>query len=85
MFRTALKIICIVSGVLFVAFSVFTVFSVASGLERINTSGGIIGGAGAPTTGFLLRNSPSFYPAMVSLLLFAATESTLIFGKKPKK
>lgn len=85
MHRNVLKVVCIVLGILFLLFSIFTVFSVISGLERISTSGGIIGGAGRPTVGFLLQTCPTFHPAIVTFLLFAATGSVLIFGRKAKK
>ena len=85
MSRTILKIICIVSGVLCVVFGVVTFLSVAAGLERVNTSGGIIGGTSAPTVEFLLQTSPTFYAAIVTLILFAGTGLMLIFCKKSKK
>lgn len=84
MSRKILKITHIVSGVLFVFFSVFTAISVAAGLERVNTSGGIIGGAGAPTVEYLLQNSLSFCAAIVVLFLFAGTGLALIFCKTKK-
>lgn len=81
----ALKIICVVCGILFVLFSIFTVLSVAAEMERINTSGGIIGGMDAPMVGFLLQRSPLFDAALMLLLLFVATGAGLIFGKERKE
>ena len=85
MSRTILKTICIVSGILFVLFFVLTLLSVTAELERINTSGGIIGGADAPTVEFLLQNSSVCYLAILTLLMLVITGVSLIFGKKLKK
>ncbi|MBQ7416215.1 MAG: hypothetical protein IJW14_04155 [Oscillospiraceae bacterium] len=83
MSKTVLKIICIAAGILFVLFSVAAILSVAAELDRINASGGIIGGADAPMVGFLLGRSTWLYAAIVALALFAATGAGLLFGKKP--
>lgn len=85
MLNKLLKTACIVFGVLFVLFSVLTAVSVVSEMERFNTSGGIIGGADAPTAEFLLHNSPLYYAALVALALFIATGFLLIFSSKRKK
>ena len=85
MSRTILKTICIVSGILFVLFFVLTLLSVTAELEQINTSGGIIGGADAPTVEFLLQNSSVYYFAIPALLMLVITGVSLIFGKKLKK
>ena len=85
MSRTVLKIVCVGCGILFVFFSILTVLSVTKGMERINTSGGIIGGADTPTVGFLLHNSPLYYIALVALVLFIVTGAVLIFWNKHGK
>lgn len=82
--RSVLKIICIVSGILFALLSVLTVYSVIAGLNRINAAGGIIGGAGAHAVKFLLQDTPSFHAAIVAFLAFIGTGLGLIFGKKAK-
>lgn len=82
MSRTILKTICIVSGILFAIFVVLTILSVTAELERINTTGGIIGGADAPTVEFLILKSSWCYAAILAVLVFAATGLTLIFRKK---
>lgn len=83
--KKLLKIACIVFGILFVLFSVLTAVSVVSEMERVNTSGGIIGGADAPTAEFLLHNSPLYYAALVALALFIVAGILLIFSSKRKK
>ena len=84
MSRTIIKIICIVSGVLFVALGAVTFYSVSAELNSIITNG-IIGGAGAPTVEFLLQTSPTFYAAIVALLLFTGAGLMLILRRKTKK
>lgn len=85
MAKMVLKIICIAAGILFVLFSVAAILSVAAELEQINAFGGIIGGADAPTVGFLLGRSGWLYAAVAALILFVATLAGMILGKKSEK
>ena len=80
-----LKIACICFGILFLLFSILTVFSVSAEMERINNSGGIIGGMDAPMVEFLVHTSPLFYPAILSFLLFAAAGISLLLFRILKK
>lgn len=87
MYRSALKIICIVSGILFVIFGIFVAFSVAQffDMAKNNASIGIIGGADAPTIMFWLQKvarSPVFCAGIVTLCVFIGTGLGLIFSKK---
>lgn len=88
--RIVLQLICIVSGILFGTFSIFTVYCVGlifGSMDRA-ASVSIIGGADAPTMEFLLHEvagSPIFYAAIVTLLLFLGTGLALIFCKAPEK
>lgn len=85
--RSVLKIICIVSGILFVILSILVISSIAQAFEEMSTVS-IIGGASTPTMGFFLRKvlgSPVFYAAMAAFLLFAGTGLALIFCKRPQK
>lgn len=75
MSRSVLKIVCIVSGILFVVFSIFTVYSAMLIFKTI-AGAGIIGGAGAPTMAYVLQKvmkSPVFYAARVALSLFVGS------------
>ena len=56
--RTVLKILCIVSGILFVIFTALTILSVTTELKQINQRGGIIGGADGRTVTFLVQKPP---------------------------
>ena len=87
--RTVLKTICIVSGILFAALSLFLVISAVQAYQEVDrASVGIIGGADAPTGMFLLGKivrTPFGYIAGVAFLVFIGTGVGLIFGKKSKK
>ena len=80
-----LMIACICFGILFLLFSILTVLSISAEMDRINNSGGIIGGTDAPTIEFLLYTSPLFYPAILSFLLFAAAGISLLLFRIFKK
>ena len=80
-----LKIACICFGILFLLFSILTVLSISAEMDRINHSGGIIGGTDAPTVEFLLYTSPLFYSAILSFLLFAAAGISLLLFRILKK
>lgn len=87
--RTVLKTICIVSGVILVALSLFLVISAVQAYQEANRASiGIIGGADAPTAMFLLgqiMRTPFGYAAGVALLAFVGTGASLIFDKKSQK
>ena len=88
MSRSALKVICIVSGILFVVLGIFTVVSVALILGTATASVGIIGGADAPTLNFQLNkimHTPAFQAFAVAFLACAGTGIDLLFTKKEKK
>ena len=85
--RTVLKILCIVSGLLFLVLGISLIVSIAVNPGSAGTAGsiGIIGGADAPTVEFLVRKalrSPACCIAMVSFFVFIATGLGLIFGKE---
>lgn len=85
--RTALKVLCIVFGVLFAVFGVITVFSVIQTFRNVASSG-IIGGADAPTMSFALQKaaqSPVCFIATVSFFAFIATGLGLILNKEQKR
>ena len=84
MSRSVMKLICIVSAILFVVLGILGVLAVTRALEAARNMS-IIGGTGAPTIFYLLRNNMSvFYAAGVALFLFAGTGFALIFTKKRK-
>ena len=83
--RTVIKILCIVSGILFVIFTALTILSVTTELKQINQRGGIIGGADAHTVTFLVQKTAWFDAAILAVLAFAATGLMLIFGRKQKR
>ena len=83
--KSALKIICMVSGILFALLSVIWVVSIVQVTKTVNAASiGIIGGAGGPTAIFLMQEvlrSPVVYITIVDFLVFAITGSMLIFRK----
>lgn len=87
--RSVLKVICIISGILFVVLSISAVVSVVQVLAAAGDAGGtgIIGGADAPTLEYILQTaakSPAFYAAIAFLFLCAGTGLALILRRKPK-
>ena len=87
MSRSVLKVVCIVSGILFVILGFFTVCS-AMRIFRAIAEAGIIGGAGMPTMAYALQRvarSPVCSAAIAALFLFIGTGLALIFRRKPEK
>lgn len=83
--KSALKIVCMVSGILFALLSVIWVLSIVQATKNVNAASvGIIGGADGPTAIFLTQEvlrSPVVYITIVDFLLFIVTGSMLIFRK----
>jgi Na+-transporting methylmalonyl-CoA/oxaloacetate decarboxylase beta subunit len=86
MSRSILKIICIVSGILFITLTIFTIVSITQAFQAADAASiGIIGGADAPTALFLLQKltrTPICSTAGMAFLLFIGTGLALIFTKK---
>ena len=89
MHRTVLKILCMVSGILFAALAVILVISAMQVSKTANAAGmSIIGGADAPTAAFLLQKgmgAPAFCITIADFLLFVGTGLALLFTRKPKE
>lgn len=86
MSKSVLKIICIVSGVLFVILGILTVHTAMQMLQTV-VSVGVIGSSGAPTIEFVLQRTaktPVFSAAIVAFFLFIGTGLGLIFSRKNK-
>jgi hypothetical protein len=87
--RLVLKIICLVSGVLFLVFGTITVCSIVNMCNAVASlpQVSIIGGANSPTMQFFIGKmfrSPVFGAAVLALVLFAGTGLALVFGRKKK-
>ena len=87
--RTVLKILCIVSGILFAVFTAVLVICAVQASKAVDAASiGIIGGADGPTAIFITQKAittPLFYTVISTFLLFIGTGLTLLLGKKPKK
>lgn len=83
--RTALKIVCMVSAILFVILCAIWVIAAVQVMKDVNTASiGIIGGADGPTAIFLTLNvmrSPVVYITIANFLVFSITGLILIFRK----
>ena len=87
--RTVLKILCIVSGIVFATLAIILVISAVQASKTVDAGSiGIIGGADGPTAIFLTQeaiNTPLFYTVISTFLLFVGTGLTLLIGRKAKK
>lgn len=88
MIRTVLKVLCIVSGILFSILSIFLIISAVQVFHTANTASvGIIGGADGPTAIFLagrIMRTPVFCTMVAAFLSFGGTGLALLFTKKSK-
>ena len=86
--RTVLKILCIVSGIVFAILAIILVISAMQASKTVDAASiGIIGGADGPTAIFLIQkvmNTPLYYTVISAFLLFSGTGLALLLGKKPK-
>lgn len=86
--RSVLKILCVVSGILFAILGIIVVISAVQVSKTVDAASiGIIGGAGMPTAVFLLQKvmrSPVFCTKIAAFLLFSGTGLALLLTKKPK-
>lgn len=84
--RTVLKILCIVSGILFATLTMLLIITAVQAFKTVDaTSIGIIGGADGPTAIFLTQKvmtTPLCYAVISTFLLFSGTGLTLLFIKK---
>ena len=86
--RTVLKILCIVSGILFALFTAVLVICAVQAFKAVDAASiGIIGGADGPTAIFITQKvitTPLCYTGISAFLLFVVTGLMLLFGRKPK-
>lgn len=86
--RSVLKILCIVSGIVFAALAIILVIFVVQTSKTVDAASiGIIGGADGPTAIFLtgkVITTPLCYILISALLLFSGTGLALLLGKKTK-
>ena len=83
--RSALKIICILSGILLVILSILGILAFERAIETVRGIS-IIGGADfSLVLLFLHDDMPVFYAAFVALVMFVGTGLALVFGKKTRK
>lgn len=87
--RSVLKILCIVSGIVFAILAIILVISAVQAFKTVDAASiGIIGGADGPTAIFLTQKAittPLCYTVISAFLLFTGTGLALLLGKKSKK
>ena len=87
--KRALKIICIVSGIVFAALAVLVILAVVQFSRTVNAASvGIIGGADGPTAIFLtqrLMASPVFLAMGAAFLAFVGTGIAWLITGKTKR